>query len=653
METPYYNDVNFITTEQTVSNNEQRVLSLDPAQLEKLTGELTKIHEEMSTLESDSLSNDVALDPTYRQSARNLIHYVALRRHDIRRLQEALTSLGLSSLGRSETHIKLAVEIVLSLLHRLTGQHSSPLLELEERTQVSDWKALLEEHTLKLLGPKPAHRSVRIMVTMPSEAATDYNLVRDLVAEGMDCMRINCAHDGVKAWHRMVSNLHKATKETGKDCLILMDLPGPKLRTGPIQPGPRVLKWRPRRDASGRVIAPARIWLTPGDNPTTPSSHADACLPLPTAWLSSLEPGATLRFFDARGASRVLTLTESVEDSRWAESFQTSYVTAGTMLHLDSSRRVSAEDGPASVGKLGEIPARVDPITLKTGDTLVLTRDLTPGSPAVFEGDRLIAPARIGVTLPEIFSDLRPGEAIWLDDGRIGGTIREVRPDEIHVEICHAKAGGDYLMADKGINLPDSELQLPALTASDIEYLDFVAANADLVGYSFVRKASDVYELQDRLEVLKGRKPGIVLKIETRAAFEHLPELLLTAMRSPCAGVMIARGDLAVECGYERLAEVQEEILWICEAAHMPVIWATQVLENLAKGGVPSRAEITDAAMGERAECVMLNKGPYVVEAVRALDNILRRMQGHQTKKRAMLRSLKVADHFKARACGE
>ncbi len=66
-----------------------------------------------------------------------------------------------------------------------------------------------------------------------------------------------------------------------------------------------------------------------------------------------------------------------------------------------------------------------------------------------------------------------------------------------------------------------------------------------------------------------------------------------------------------MECGYQRLAEVQEEILWICEAAHVPVIWATQVLETLAKKGMPSRSEITDAAMGERAECVMLNKGPY------------------------------------------
>jgi pyruvate kinase len=103
---------------------------------------------------------------------------------------------------------------------------------------------------------------------------------------------------------------------------------------------------------------------------------------------------------------------------------------------------------------------------------------------------------------------------------------------------------------------------------------------------------------------------------------------------------MIARGDLAVECGYERLAEVQEEILWICEAAHLPVVWATQVLESLAKKGQASRAEITDAAMGERAECVMLNKGPHIVAAVSALDDILRRMQDHQSKKSSRLRSL-------------
>ena len=158
---------------------------------------------------------------------------------------------------------------------------------------------------------------------------------------------------------------------------------------------------------------------------------------------------------------------------------------------------------------------------------------------------------------------------------------------------------------------------------------------------SFVRSPGDVESLVAHLLRLGRPDIGILLKIETRQAFDNLPLLVLAAMRRPAAGVMIARGDLAVECGYERMAEIQEEILWVCEAAHMPVVWATQVLESLAKKGLPSRAEITDAAMGERAECVMLNKGPHLCDAVGALDDILRRMQDHQIKKSAMLRRLK------------
>ena len=103
---------------------------------------------------------------------------------------------------------------------------------------------------------------------------------------------------------------------------------------------------------------------------------------------------------------------------------------------------------------------------------------------------------------------------------------------------------------------------------------------------------------------------------------------------------MIARGDLAVEMGFTRLAEMQEEILWICEAAHIPAIWATQVLEDLVKKGLPSRGEMTDAAMASRAECVMLNKGPNVFEAVTVLDQLLGRMAEHQTKKTPNLRAL-------------
>ena len=147
----------------------------------------------------------------------------------------------------------------------MSGRPLRPALQFEERKQVSEWRRLLEEHTINLLGPRPPHRGVRVMVTMPSEAADDYNLVRALVSEGMDCMRINCAHDGIEAWDRMVTNLHRARKETGRECRILMDLPGPKLRTGPITPGPRVAKWRPIATSSAKSLLRLRfVWPQSG-----------------------------------------------------------------------------------------------------------------------------------------------------------------------------------------------------------------------------------------------------------------------------------------------------------------------------------------------------------------------------------------------------
>jgi pyruvate kinase len=247
-----------------------------------------------------------------------------------------------------------------------------------------------------------------------------------------------------------------------------------------------------------------------------------------------------------------------------------------------------------------------------------------------------------------VFDDVRSGESIWFDDGKIGGVIEKVERTEVFVRITRARVDGEKLRSDKGINLPESNLRLEALTPQDLEDLSFVAHHADVVELSFANSAQDVELLQQHLARLGNRQPAIVLKIETRRGFENLPEMLLTAMRVPCCGVMIARGDLAVECGFERLAEVQEEILWISEAAHVPVIWATQVLETLAKSGMPSRAEITDAAMGHRAECVMLNKGPHMLSAVRVLDDILRRMQAHQAKRRGLLRELRLAQALPA-----
>jgi pyruvate kinase len=270
---------------------------------------------------------------------------------------------------------------------------------------------------------------------------------------------------------------------------------------------------------------------------------------------------------------------------------------------------------------------------LNPGDCLLLCQKAL--------GNHADFPFRATCSLP-VIDRLKTGDRVYVDDGRFGGVVETLTDDGAVLRIQRAKVGGGKLRPEKGLNFPDTDLGLSPLTDKDLMDLDFVATHADMIGYSFVEKAADIHLLQDELAK---RRPdwnrlGLVAKIETSNAVKNLPEIIIAAAGRQPFAVMIARGDLAVEIGFERLAEMQEEILWLCEAAHIPAIWATQVLESLIKTGVPSRGEMTDAAMSARAECVMLNKGPNVAQAVEALEHLLRRMSEHQSKKTPQLRAL-------------
>jgi pyruvate kinase len=622
-----------------------------------LADALLTLRASMLELES-AFSEELAKVPGPRRaSARNLLHYVALRQHDVRPLQEQLVRRGLSSLGRCESHVMANIESILEILRRVSG--ASLPTTANEVQDFRHGRKLIERATHELFGTQPDQIGPHVMVTMPGSAADDYGLVRELVASGMDVMRINCAHDDATSWARMIGHLRQAERELNRSCRVAMDLAGPKIRTSEIEPGPAVVHWRPVRDSFGRVIAPALIWLHAADRPVPAPTPADAVLPLEPDLLSQLRAGDKLCFHDAAKRVRKLRIRSIAGLGAWAESSQTTYVVPGLELRLRPAKsprngETSAPD-PASradavrslvSGRVGPISPIPNYLNVYKGDRLLLTDPRSLGRPAVRDDrGQLMRPGQIGCTMPEILPDLRRGERILFDDGKIGGVVEDVHGQHVVVDITRARRGGEKLRADKGINLPDSDLGLPALTAQDIADLDFIVKHADMVSYSFVRRVEDVRRLQAELARLN--RPGfpIVLKIETRQAFENLPKLLLAVM-SNTAGVMIARGDLAVECGYERLAEIQEEILWMCEAAHLPVVWATQVLETMAKSGIPSRAEVTDAASAVRAECVMLNKGPFIVEAVRALADILQRMRMHQVKKRPMLRKLRLAEQM-------
>lgn len=591
-------------------------------------------------MESESAGMLQKVDARHRASAINLIHYLGLRRRDVRPLQEKLAAAGLSSMGRAESHVLSNLDAIIILLQRAMGGQ-----RLQSPPSPGDpsaaGPALLETNANNLLGKPPPQRRVRILVTLPGDVADNYALIKDMLLQGMDCARINCAHDDAAIWARMIKQIKRARRETGRHCRILMDLGGPKIRTGEISPGPAVLRWQPKRDAYGKVTEPARIWIYPEEAASSCPVHAHACFSVKGDWLAQATARDRIEFTDARGALRNLQLVGQAGNGYWAESIQTAYIKPGLKLYLLRVPSSGHPRGTGYAGEVGMLPPAPATIRLYRGDSLIITRDPVPGVSARFdESGQLLRAASIACSLPEIFAAVNPGERILIDDGRIGGVIRSVTAGEILVEITQARDGGEKLLADKGINLPDSQLDLIGLTAQDIIDLEFIARQADMVGLSFVRRPADITLLQQHLKRLDADKLGIVIKIETRAAFEQLPELMFTLLSSPVVGVMIARGDLAVECGYERLAELQEEILWLAEAAHLPVIWATQVLEGLAKTGKPSRAEVTDAAMGERAECVMLNKGPHIIEAIQMLDNILQRMQAHQWKKRSLLRRL-------------
>ncbi|MDX1666039.1 MAG: pyruvate kinase [Saprospiraceae bacterium] len=464
--------------------------------------------------------------PTHRESARNLIHYLALRAFDLRKIQERLSHLSISSLGHSEGYTLTNLRKILQLLRMIAGKpvgntdevFHSPLNYFRSKQQ-------LKSNTDALFGIHPEGGISRIMVTMPTEAADDYQLIEDLIRAGMNIARINTSHDDPDVWSGMIDNIRRAEVKTGLKCLVYMDLAGPKIRTGALSPA------HSETDKKGRPC----LILKKGD---------------------------------------LLKVKAQVEESG--------------------------------------------------ADTL---------------------PA-IAITLPQVLDDIKQGDQIAFDDGKISGLVKEVHPGEILVEIGRAKHKGSKLRSDKGVNFPETKLKLPSLTEQDLANIPFVAAHADILGYSFVRRPGDVEKLQTTLAEVGRMDIGIILKIETKEAFNNLPALLLAAMRSPRAGVMIARGDLAAEISFERVSEVQEEILWICEAAHIPGIWATQVLEKLAKKGVASRAEITDAAMAARAECVMLNKGPYILDAVTTLSDIIKRMEKHHFKQKNNLRPLRVASRF-------
>ena len=567
--------------------------------------------------------------PTESKSAKNLAHYLALRRHDLRPIQEELAEAGISSLGRCEAHVMHTLHRVVTLLQRGYSPAAPAITELSGGPTYHDGRNVLSQNSEILFGPQDHGRSTRIMVTLPSEAADDEQLVRDLLSGGMNCARINCAHDDRDRWHAMVKNIIEARHHTGRPCTILMDLAGHKIRTRLEPQSPTRLKLRPIDQNGGTETA--NVLLYP-DNLSVRKMHIPA-VAVPHKMFTEIRAGDRFRIRTANGKTRRIHLVQPDAEGNWLGRCRKK-VTIDLASLVDWQRRDA--DGrfqTIDAFSFSGFAAEPEELRLYVHDRLLLTRGEA-------ESPNLDGTNSIGCSHPEIVDALEPNQWVWFDDGKLGAIVDVVDHRGAWLHVAHSRPNGVKLRSDKGINLPETSLKLPCLTAKDLDDLDFICRHADMVGFSFVQSAEDMLVLMNELHKRDATHLAIIAKIETRVAVKNLPAIIFSTLGKHPLGIMIARGDLAVELGGVRMAEIQEELLWLCEAAHVPVVWATQVLEGLAKKGVSTRPELTDAAMSGRAECVMLNKGPHILEAVSMLNSILIRMQDHQQKKSSRLRAL-------------
>lgn len=247
-------------------------------------------------------------------------------------------------------------------------------------------------------------------------------------------------------------------------------------------------------------------------------------------------------------------------------------------------------------------------IVLKEGQTFTLTTDKVNGDEN-----------RVSVNYPKFAEEVSKGHMVYLQDGTKRLEIVEVKGNDV---ICKVVIGGE-LGSRRGVNLPHSNLSVSSLTEKDRADLEFGIKNkVDFVALSFVRKASDIQELRDILNARKC-KAKIIAKIETPQALVNLDEILQLT-----DGVMVARGDLAIETPAENVPVVQKMIIAKCNNLGKPVITATQMLESMMKSPVPTRAETSDVANAifDGTDAIMLSEetaiGDFPVEAVETMARI-------------------------------
>ena len=273
---------------------------------------------------------------------------------------------------------------------------------------------------------------------------------------------------------------------------------------------------------------------------------------------------------------------------------------------------------PFNIAILGDLQGP----KLRVGDLENGKIELKDGSGFIFTTDKIIGNTeKIYVSYPNLAQDVKVGERIFLDDGKMELKAEEILNDkEIRVSVTL----GGILTPKKGVNLPDSALTMPSLTEKDLADLDFIIENElDWVALSFVRKANDIIDLKKRIKD-KNSKIKVISKIEMPEALKNIRDIIVES-----DGVMVARGDLGVEVPVEQVPMIQKEIIRRCMRRAKPVIVATQMMESMMERTKPNRSEVTDVANAvlEGADAVMLSgetaMGDYPKLVVEMMSKII------------------------------
>lgn len=266
--------------------------------------------------------------------------------------------------------------------------------------------------------------------------------------------------------------------------------------------------------------------------------------------------------------------------------------------------------------RAGKLPP--EGIHLKAGDTILLYPEGT--TPKTSTHGKIPIPISAEIAM-SVSTDTRPGARILFDDGKIASRASHVSPPEIVAEV---EVGGK-LTSNKGMNLPGTPLSIPCVTEKDLEDLKFgLEQGVDAVALSFVRSASDIENIRDRIRKVTNDPPLIIAKIEREEAVEHQDTIIEVS-----DGLLVARGDMAVEVGAERVPIIQKRLIHSCNQLGVPIITATQMLESMISNPTPTRAEANDVANAvfDGTDAVMLSgetaSGEYPLEAVRTMVRII------------------------------